>query len=110
MNSTCIYNYMIFQVVDLLLNGSSAASWAVGVNPLNKMGFTALDVFFLSQSEAGDREIEDILRQAGALKATDVVGVPIRSCNSNRQHGEVMSRKHSLMTCRANSFIQKILF
>ncbi|XP_055817595.1 ankyrin repeat-containing protein BDA1-like [Solanum dulcamara] len=81
------------EVVDLLLNGSLAASWAVGVNSFNKMGFTTLDVFFLSQSEAGDREIEDILRQAGALKATDVVGVPIRSCNSNRQHGEVMPRR-----------------
>ncbi|XP_049355128.1 ankyrin repeat-containing protein BDA1-like isoform X1 [Solanum verrucosum] len=87
----------IFQVVDLLLNGSLPANWAVGVNSLNKMGFTALDVLFLFQSEAGDREIEDILRRAGALKATDMVGIPIRSCNqicaSNRQHGEVMPRR-----------------
>ncbi|KAM3323126.1 ankyrin repeat-containing protein BDA1 [Capsicum chacoense] len=60
------------EVVDLLLNGSLAASWAVGMNSLNQMGFTVLDVFFLSLSEAGDREIEDILRRAGALKATDV--------------------------------------
>ncbi|TMW96939.1 hypothetical protein EJD97_006492 [Solanum chilense] len=85
------------EVVDLLLNGSLPAYWAVGVNSLNQMGFTALDVFFLSQSEAGDREIEDILRRAGALKATDMVGIPIRSCNqiraSNRQHGEVMPRR-----------------
>ncbi|XP_027771310.1 ankyrin repeat-containing protein BDA1-like isoform X3 [Solanum pennellii] len=87
----------IFQVVDLLLNGSLPANWAVGVNSLNQLGFTALDVFFLSQSEAGDREIEDILRRAGALKATDMVGIPIRSCNqiraSNRQHGEVIPRR-----------------
>lgn len=34
------------EVVDLLLNGSLPANWAVGVNSLNQMGFTALDVFF----------------------------------------------------------------
>ncbi|KAF3615498.1 putative ankyrin repeat-containing protein-like [Capsicum annuum] len=85
------------EVVDLLLNGSLAASWAVGMNSLNQMGFTVLDVFFLSQSEAGDREIADILRRAGALKATDVVGMPSKSCNqicaSNSQHGEVLPRR-----------------
>ncbi|KAG5627109.1 hypothetical protein H5410_012327 [Solanum commersonii] len=76
------------EVVDLLLNGSLPASLAVG-----------LLMSFLSQSEAGGREIEDILRRAGALKATDMVGIPIRSCNqicaSNRQHGEVMPRTKS---------------
>ncbi|XP_059311197.1 ankyrin repeat-containing protein BDA1-like isoform X3 [Lycium ferocissimum] len=81
------------EVVDLLLNGSLAASWAIGVNSLNKMGFTALDVFSLSQSEAGDREIEDILRRAGGLKAADFGGMPAtpiiypQICASNSQHG-----------------------
>ncbi|XP_060219026.1 ankyrin repeat-containing protein BDA1-like [Lycium barbarum] len=81
------------EVVDLLLNGSLAASRAIGVNSLNKMGFTPLDVFSLSQSEAGDREIEDILRRAGGLRAVDFGGMPAapiiypQICASNSQHG-----------------------
>ena len=42
------------------------------MNSLNKRALTPLDVLLLFQSEAGDREIEDILRQAGAVKAEDL--------------------------------------
>ncbi|KAA8515825.1 hypothetical protein F0562_018564 [Nyssa sinensis] len=44
---------------------------AVDVNSLNQRGLTALDVLRFFQSEAGDREIEEILRQAGARRAGD---------------------------------------
>lgn len=42
------------------------------VNSLNKNSLTALDVLLIFQSEAGDREIEDVLGQAGAKRARDL--------------------------------------
>ena len=42
------------------------------VNSLNNNGLTALDCLLLFQSEAGDREIEEILRQAGGSRARDL--------------------------------------
>ncbi|XP_042505545.1 uncharacterized protein LOC122082127 [Macadamia integrifolia] len=43
------------------------------VNSKNCSGLTPLDVLLMFPSEAGDREIADILQQAGALRAQDVV-------------------------------------
>lgn len=45
----------------------------VEVNALNKRGLTALDILSIFDSEAGDREIADILIQAGALTAQAIV-------------------------------------
>ncbi|GFS32647.1 hypothetical protein Acr_00g0023700 [Actinidia rufa] len=60
------------QVVDLLLGEHSDTKAAVDVNSLNNNGLTALDCLLLFQSEAGDREIEEILRQAGGSRARDL--------------------------------------
>ncbi|XP_057460139.1 ankyrin repeat-containing protein BDA1-like [Actinidia eriantha] len=60
------------QVVDLLLGEYYDTKAAVDVNSLNNNGLTALDSLLLFQSEAGDREIEEILRQAGGSRARDL--------------------------------------
>ncbi|THG03166.1 hypothetical protein TEA_026398 [Camellia sinensis var. sinensis] len=44
----------------------------VEVNSLNKNNLTALDVLLSFQRRAGDREIEDVLRQASAKRARDL--------------------------------------
>ncbi|CAB4301595.1 unnamed protein product [Prunus armeniaca] len=48
------------------------------VNNVNHSGLTPLDLLLIFPSEAGDREMEAILRGAGAMRAGDVVhsGVP----------------------------------
>ncbi|XP_074290235.1 uncharacterized protein LOC141616965 [Silene latifolia] len=53
--------------------------WLVGnspgnleVNAINNSGLTALDLLLIFPSEAGDREIQDMLHSSGALKARDV--------------------------------------
>ncbi|XP_057514616.1 ankyrin repeat-containing protein BDA1-like [Actinidia eriantha] len=61
-----------YEVVDLLLGERSDTKAAVDVNSLNNNGLTALDCLLLFQSEAGDREIEEILRQAGGSRARDL--------------------------------------
>ncbi|KAL6291286.1 hypothetical protein ACE6H2_008796 [Prunus campanulata] len=65
------------QVVEGLVgNGNSAG--ALEVNNVNHSGLTPLDLLLISPSEAGDREMEVILRGAGAMRAGDIVhsGVP----------------------------------
>ncbi|XAR63286.1 hypothetical protein NMG60_11023173 [Bertholletia excelsa] len=61
-----------YEVVDLGLNKNVIPEGAMEINALNNRGLTALDVLLLFQSEAGDREIEEILRQAGAKKAEEL--------------------------------------
>ncbi|KAH8492693.1 hypothetical protein H0E87_022062 [Populus deltoides] len=48
-------------------------SGSLEVNAINHTGITALDVILLFPSEAGDREIAEILRSAGAMRARDTV-------------------------------------
>uniref|UniRef100_A0A803L6U9 PGG domain-containing protein n=1 Tax=Chenopodium quinoa TaxID=63459 RepID=A0A803L6U9_CHEQI len=59
---------LIFAVVLLLGNNSRTLE----VNAVNKSGLTALDLLLIFPSEAGDREIQEILQGAGALKAQDL--------------------------------------
>ncbi|CAL5445284.1 unnamed protein product [Camellia sinensis] len=61
-----------YEVVDLLLGELSVTRAVMEVNSLNKNSLTALDVLLIFQSEAGDREIEDVLVQAGAKRARDL--------------------------------------
>uniref|UniRef100_A0A803L6V0 PGG domain-containing protein n=1 Tax=Chenopodium quinoa TaxID=63459 RepID=A0A803L6V0_CHEQI len=42
------------------------------VNAINNSGLTALDLLLIFPSEAGDREIQEILQGAGALKAQEL--------------------------------------
>ena len=59
-------------MIDLVLNEHNMTKGTMEVNSLNKMDLSPLDVLLQFQSEAGDREIEDILRQAGAMRAKDL--------------------------------------
>ncbi|KMT09434.1 hypothetical protein BVRB_6g129060 [Beta vulgaris subsp. vulgaris] len=57
------------QVVEMLLRNSSRI---LEVNAINKSGLTALDLLLIFPSEAGDREIQEVLQYAGALKSQDI--------------------------------------
>ncbi|PSS07775.1 Ankyrin repeat-containing protein [Actinidia chinensis var. chinensis] len=90
------------QVVDLLLGEHSDTKAAVDVNSLNNNGLTALDWLLLFQSEAGDREIEEILRQAGGSKARDLhasvaqTGSTISNQNQDNQPAAPEQSRRSL--------------
>lgn len=56
-----------YEVIDLLLGNG-----IMEVNPLNNVGLTPLDVLLCFPSEAGDREIAEILVKNGSLKAKDL--------------------------------------
>ncbi|KAJ8772467.1 hypothetical protein K2173_027644 [Erythroxylum novogranatense] len=73
------------QVIELLLGFRTTMNPnSLQVNATNNSGLTALDVLLIFPSEAGDREITDILCSAGALKASQLspesevlsVGIP----------------------------------
>ncbi|XP_060217075.1 ankyrin repeat-containing protein BDA1-like [Lycium barbarum] len=60
-----------YEVVKLLLREQVILRSVVEVNSSNKGGLTPLDVLGLFQSEAGEREIEEMLREAGAMRARE---------------------------------------
>jgi hypothetical protein len=53
-------NLKILQVIELLIHNKAVI--ALEVNAINQSGLTALDLLKIFPSEAGDREIEEILR------------------------------------------------
>ncbi|KAI9176520.1 hypothetical protein LWI28_003818 [Acer negundo] len=55
------------QVIEILLG-----SRLLEVNAINQSGLTALDLLLMFSSEAGDREIQEILCNAGAMRTKDV--------------------------------------
>ncbi|CAI0547946.1 unnamed protein product [Linum tenue] len=55
-------------VIELLLGNRIAGT--LDANAMNHAGLTALDLMLMFPSEAGDREIIDILQAAGALRAS----------------------------------------
>lgn len=59
-------------MVDFLLNAEGTVNENMELNSLNKSMLTPLDILLMFQSEAGDREIEELLVQAGALKAKNL--------------------------------------
>nr|XP_048326765.1 ankyrin repeat-containing protein BDA1-like [Ziziphus jujuba var. spinosa] len=61
------------QVVEWLISNPGTNPLPLEVNAVNKSGLTALDVLLIFASEAGDREIEEILRNAGARRARDMI-------------------------------------
>ncbi|OMO52267.1 hypothetical protein COLO4_37309 [Corchorus olitorius] len=67
------------QVIELLL-GRGTAAGLLEVNAVNQSGLTALDVLQIFPSEAGDREIMDILQRAGGIRAREII---IPSCESH---------------------------
>ncbi|KAM7508868.1 hypothetical protein LguiA_019321 [Lonicera macranthoides] len=67
-----------YEVIDLVLNEHNVTRGTMEVNSLNKMALSPLDVLLQFQSEAGDREIEDLLRQAGAMRAKDLPSLSVQ--------------------------------
>ncbi|KAM6582017.1 hypothetical protein CsatB_009019 [Cannabis sativa] len=60
------------QVVEWLIRfGNNTTGGTLIVNAVNKSGLTALDLLLIFPSEAGDREIDELLRKAGAKRAND---------------------------------------
>ncbi|XP_019188321.1 PREDICTED: ankyrin repeat-containing protein At2g01680-like isoform X2 [Ipomoea nil] len=60
-----------FEVISLMLNEEFVNKSVLDINSLNNAGLTPLDVLLIFQSEAGDREIEEMLRRAGGARARD---------------------------------------
>ncbi|KAL6962996.1 hypothetical protein U1Q18_037962 [Sarracenia purpurea var. burkii] len=73
------------QVVDLLLGEHRVAMAVMEVNSLNKNGLTVLDALLFFQSEVGDKEIEEILRRAGAIRARNLHAPNQTSFGQNRR-------------------------
>lgn len=66
-----------WQVIEFLLGDATIpGSGVTEVNLMNKTGLTALDVLLIFPSEAGDREIKEILHSAGAKRAQDIAFPP----------------------------------
>ncbi|KAM1337482.1 hypothetical protein ACFX13_042421 [Malus domestica] len=63
------------QVVEWIVGNRTTPS-ALEVNIVNQSGLTPLDLLLIFPSEAGDREIEEILRGAGASRAKDIHHTP----------------------------------
>ncbi|KAI3697257.1 hypothetical protein L6452_30142 [Arctium lappa] len=61
-----------YEVVDFLINGQVISKEKMELNSLNRIGLTPLDMLLMFQSEAGDREIEEILVRSGSLKAENL--------------------------------------
>ncbi|XVF54856.1 hypothetical protein PTKIN_Ptkin05aG0214500 [Pterospermum kingtungense] len=73
------------QVIELVLTCKTTPSASFEVNAVNQSGLTALDVLQIFPSEAGDREIAEILQRAGAVRARDVTISPIPSHESDNE-------------------------
>ncbi|KAK1413436.1 hypothetical protein QVD17_35209 [Tagetes erecta] len=84
------------QVIDLILNRGVVSKEKIELNHSNKSGLTPLDVLLMFQSEAGDREIHEILIQSGALKAENLQSPTHtkeeRSTHHNTTHQHPKSR------------------
>ncbi|KAM1368280.1 hypothetical protein PS1_001628 [Malus domestica] len=65
----------LHEVVEWLVGNGTTPS-ALEVNIVNQGGLTPLDLLLVFPSEAGDREIEEILRGAGASRAQDINHTP----------------------------------
>ncbi|KAG6746285.1 hypothetical protein POTOM_050819 [Populus tomentosa] len=61
------------EVLEMLLGSGTLSSGSLEVNAINNSGLTALDMVLIFPSEAGDREIVEILRSAGATRARDII-------------------------------------
>lgn len=75
-------------------NIGANASGGLVVNAVNESGMTALDVLLIFPSEAGDREIEEILRNSGARRARDL-NLSINTVTSSER--EFYADDHSLV-------------
>ncbi|KAA8515829.1 hypothetical protein F0562_018560 [Nyssa sinensis] len=82
------------EVVGFLLDEHNLTKGLVDVYSLNKRGLTALDVLLIVQSESGDREIGEILQQAGAMaQATAVDEIQLVTTNNPSDHDEAVTEQ-----------------
>ncbi|KAJ4839961.1 hypothetical protein Tsubulata_047351, partial [Turnera subulata] len=70
------------QVIELFLASGNISSGFIEVNAINHSGLTAFDMLLIYPSEAGDREIAEILQGAGAMKARDINPPPDSTLHS----------------------------
>ncbi|KAL6127930.1 hypothetical protein ACLB2K_071291 [Fragaria x ananassa] len=82
------------QVVDWLVHIGTGPACALEVNNVNQSGLTALDLLLIFPSEAGDREMEEILRGAGALRAGDIVHPSSNVLCSCQNHNQMALETH----------------
>lgn len=68
-----LVNYLslfIIQIIETLL--AIQANTLMEVNAINDSGLSPLDLLLIFPSEAGDREIQEILQKAGAIRSRDL--------------------------------------
>lgn len=73
-------------MIELLLGSGTTNSGILEVNAKTNSGLTALDLLLIFPSEAGDTEITEILRSAGAMRAKDISHPAISSFQSVNQN------------------------
>ncbi|KAL3537094.1 hypothetical protein ACH5RR_000460 [Cinchona calisaya] len=96
-----------FEVIDLMHKNQVLARIAE-VNSLNKEGLTPLDALLIFESEAGDREIEGMLRLNGALRARDMPSLP-QPLTLNHQNGAAETDDQS-RTAQAQSPAKGLIY
>lgn len=90
-------------MVEWLIGIVTSTPGPLEVNNVNQSGLTALDLLLIFPSEAGDREMYDTLRGAGALRTQDIMP----SFESDNQIA-VASETHQLQ--KPNDFIEYFKF
>ncbi|KAJ6882671.1 hypothetical protein NC651_029065 [Populus alba x Populus x berolinensis] len=80
------------RVIEILLGSGSVSTGSLEVNAINHTGITALDVILLFPSEAGDREIVEILRSAGAMRARDTVPFTVTNSQTSTDNPSTPER------------------
>ncbi|KAJ7977949.1 putative Ankyrin repeat family protein [Quillaja saponaria] len=87
------------QVIELLLGNGTKSVGIVEVNATNYTSLTALDLLLIFPSEAGDREIKEILRGANAIRARDqqFSHVDSFSCSNQSPSTSGTRASHNLM-------------
>ncbi|KAK9913950.1 hypothetical protein M0R45_037749 [Rubus argutus] len=99
--------YKCSQVVEWLIGIGTSTLGGLEVNNVNHSGLTALDLLLIFPSEAGDREIYDTLRGAGALRAQDIMP-SFDSNNHTLSSFPEASETHQLQ--QPNDFIEYFKF
>ncbi|PRQ59717.1 putative ankyrin repeat-containing domain, PGG domain-containing protein [Rosa chinensis] len=84
----------VLHVVEWLVGIGTAPGGVLEVYSVNQRGLTALDLLLLFPSEAGDREIEEILRDAGALRARERVQSSSDVPSYAQNHSQMASETH----------------
>ena len=79
----------------------------MALNVVNQSGLTALDFLHIFSSEAGDREIEEILRNAGAKRARDTA---LHLSNSFQYENQTQVNDHSTQPACENDLEEYFKF